>query len=90
MKADEGVKACERRLVENKVTIKETQKKFSELMTHNDNLRFKGLENEIKKLNRLNSINDKMVKETRQLRKQRSKVFIRKADGSSEAVLFNF
>ena len=69
MKAEEGVKACERRLVENKASTKEIQKKFSELMSHDDNIGFKELENKIARVNRMNGVNNKLVKETRELRK---------------------
>ena len=69
MKVDEGIKACERRLVENKVSTSQKQKKFSELMSHDDNVGLKHLENEIKHFKRLNGINQKMIRDTEQLRR---------------------
>ena len=89
-KVDEGVKACERRIVENKATGRQNRKKFSQLMSFDDSAGLKVLEKEIKHLNRLNGINQKMIRETAQLRRQKSKVIIHRADGSKESFDFDF
>ena len=57
MKVDEGVKACERRIVETKVNDRQKQRKFSQLMSYDDNISLKALEKDIKHLSRLNGIN---------------------------------
>ena len=57
MKVDEGVKACEQRIEENKVTMRQKRKKFSQLMSYDDNIGLRALEDDIKQLNRLNGIN---------------------------------
>ena len=57
MKVDEGVKACEQRIEENKVTIRQKKKKFTQLMSYDDNVGLRALEDDIKQLNRLNGIN---------------------------------
>ena len=57
MKVDEGVKACEQRIEENKVTIRQKKKKFTQLMSYDDNIGLRALEDDIKQLNRLNGIN---------------------------------
>ena len=57
MKVDEGVKACEQRIEENKVTVRQKRKKFTQLMSYDDNIGLRALEDDIKQLNRLNGIN---------------------------------
>ena len=57
MKVDEGVKACEQRIEENKVTTRQKKKKFTQLMSYDDNVGLRALEDDIKQLNRLNGIN---------------------------------
>jgi hypothetical protein len=72
------------------VSLKEKQKKFSELMSHNDKKELIALENEIRHLNRLNGINAKMLREASWLARQRTKVHIKGIDGFSNAVQYNF
>ena len=60
-------------------------------MRHSDTKSFTELETEVKNLNRLNGINQKMVREARQLMRQKTLVKIRGADGSSgKAIALNF
>ena len=59
-------------------------------MAHSDHRDLNMLEAEIKHLNRLNGINNRILKETRQIARQKTKVSIRNADGTSQSVMFNF
>ena len=52
-------------------------------MAHTDSHGLKHLEAEIRHLNRLNGINQKMVRETKMLARQKSRVKIKSHDGTS-------
>ena len=54
--------------------MKEKQKKFSELMAHNNKKELVALENEIRHLKRLNGINSKMLREASKKARQKTKV----------------
>ena len=85
MKAREAVEAAKKRLNENKVSMKDNQKKFSQLMKHSEDKNLKALEHEIKHLNRLNGLNNKLVKEAQSFAKAKQKVTIKAGDAAPDS-----
>ena len=81
-KVKAAVMAAEKRIIENKVSLREKQRKFDELMAHNDQKGLRALEIEIRHLNRLNGINHKLIREQKAFERQKSKVSIRGQENS--------
>ena len=81
MTVEEAVRAAQQRLIENKTTMKDNQKKFDKLMAHNDSKNLKTLEYEIKHLNRLNGINSKITRQLKEFARNKTKVAIKGHDG---------
>lgn len=55
------------------MTLREKQKKFNDLMAHNEQKGLRALEIEIRHLNRLNGINQKLIRDQKNFERQRLK-----------------